>query len=250
MNAFVTAIQLLSILILPAGAEAPAKKGTEANPIRVLLITGRDVVAHRWRETSPALREAMEMAKKYDVVISEEPLVLESSALEGYDVILLNYYNWQRPGLTEKARENLLSFVKGGKGLVCFHFSVRAFEDWPEYQNLVGRIWVAGKSGHGPRGKFKVRIADRRHPITRGMSDFEADDELYAKLEGKARIHVLAEADSAWSGKTEPIAWTLDYGKGRVFSIMLGHDATACRSASFIKLLQLGTEWAAGCGEK
>ncbi len=242
------------LIAAPAAEKAAAKaedKAAGPKPIRVLLITGCDVAAHKWRETSPALRDDLEMAnqeklRRFDVVVSEEPLVLESAAaLETYDVILLNYYNFQRASLTDKAKENLLAFVKGGKGLVCFHFSVRAFEEWPEYRNLVGRIWVGGASGHGPRGKFKVRIKDAGHPITRGMSGFEADDELYARLQGDAPIHVLIEADSEWSKRTEPLAWTLDYGKGRVFGLMLGHDEKACRSASFVKLLQRGTEWAA-----
>ena len=143
-----------------------------------------------------------------------------------------------------EARENLLAFVMGGKGLVVYHFSVRAFEDWPEYRNLVGRIWTTG-SGHGPRGPFKVKIVDKDHPITQGTTDFEADDELYAKLVGDAPIHVLIEADSAWSKKTEPLAWTLEYGKGRVFCLELGHDVKACRNPNFVRLFQRGTAWAA-----
>ncbi len=229
------------LLVSGQSADQPA----EAKLKRILLVTGRDVPAHNWRETSPALREHLEATRQFEVVVSEEPLVLESSALDGYDAILLNYYNWQRPGITPKARENLTRFVKDGKGLIAFHFSVRAFEDWPEYRDLVGRIWTKG-SGHGPRGTFKARVKAKDHPITQGTSDFEADDELYAKLVGDAPINVLVEADSEWSKQTEPIAWTLDYGKGRVFGFMLGHDAKACRDPNFARLLQRGTAWAAG----
>lgn len=226
------------------GAVASGARAAEEKQIRVLLITGRDVPAHPWRETTPVLREHLEKAKTFEVVVCEEPLVLESSALDSYDVILLNYYNWQRPGITPKAQANLLAFVKGGKGLVSFHFSVRAFEDWPEYRNLIGRIWTKG-SGHGPRGKFPVKVVRKDHFITEGLTDFEADDELYARLVGDAPLNVLIEADSPWSKRTEPLAWTLDYGKGRVFNIVLGHDARACRNPSFARLLQRGTEWVA-----
>ena len=223
-----------------------AKKPADAEPTktRVLVITGRDVKAHNWRETTPVLREYLEKTGKFEVVVCEEPLVLESSALDGYDVILLNYYNWKRPSITPKARENLVSFVKGGKGLVSFHFSCRSFQDWPEYTGLIGRQWrTEAGSGHGPRGKFKVKVADKDHFITQGLSDFEADDELYAKLTGDAEIHVLVEAYSQWSKQTEPIAWTLNYGKGKVFNIVLGHDLKALANPSFGKLLQRGTEW-------
>ncbi len=229
-----------------AGLTAASEAGSAGPKLtRVLVITGRDVAVHNWRETTPALREALEATKKFEVVVSEEPAVLESSAVGNYDVILLNYYNFDRPTLSAKARENLLAFVKGGKGLVSFHFSCRAWEDWPEYRNLIGRVWIARHSGHGPRGRFDVKIADRNHFITQGVSDFEIDDELYSKLVGDAPIHVLMTADSKWSGKTEPLAWTLDYGKGRVFNIVLGHDAKVCRDPNFVRLLQRGTEWVA-----
>jgi uncharacterized protein len=241
MKQLLYVLSVLAILLAPAQS---AEKASEAKLARVLVITGRDVDAHKWRETTPVLREHLEKTGKFEVIVCEDPLILESSALDSYDVILLNYYNYQRPTITDKAKQNLLGFVKGGKGLVCYHFSVRAFEEWPEYRNLVGRIWTKG-SGHGPRGPFKVRITKPDHFITQGTKDFQADDELYSKLVGDAPINVLAEADSDWSKHTEPLAWTLDYGKGRVFSIMLGHAAADCRDPNFTRLFQRGTEWVA-----
>ena len=144
----------------------------------------------------------------------EEPLVLESSALGSYDLVLLDYNNWQRPSITEKARENLLAFVMGGKGLVVYHFSVRAFEDWPEYRNLVGRIWTTG-SGHGPRGPFKVKIVDKDHPITQGTNDFEADDELYAKLVGDAPIQPQPSRAGTVTGQSSASGASSGYHGGR-----------------------------------
>jgi len=38
---------------------------------------------------------------------------------------------------------------------------------------------------------------------------------------------------------------TIDYGKGRVFHTVLGHDAPQCKCVAFITTLQRGTEWAA-----
>jgi type 1 glutamine amidotransferase len=57
----------------------------------------------------------------------------------------------------------------------------------------------------------------------------------------------------AWSkdvNENEPMDWVIPYGKGRVYTTMLGHlwkngPDTATRSVGFQTLLIRGTEWAA-----
>ena len=88
-----------------------------------------------------------------------------------------------------------------------------------------------------------IKKAD--HPITKGLTDFEMDDELYAKLSGDADIEVVASAYSDWSKKVEPIVFVKNYGKGRVVQNVLGHDLRARSSTSFQALLRRGVEWAA-----
>jgi type 1 glutamine amidotransferase len=128
---------------------------------------------------------------------------------------------------------------------VVAHLASASFKEWGEFQKLCGRYWVMGKSGHGPRSVFQVKITDPDHPISQGIKDFEADDELYAKLLGDAPVHVLAEAYSDWSKKTEPLAFTLSYGQGRVFHHTFGHDARALSNPSVRKLIERGSQWAA-----
>ncbi len=106
-------------------------------------------------------------------------------------------------------------------------------------------MWVPKASGHGPRGPFRVAVADREDPITRGLGDFEADDELYAGLAGDSPIHVLAAARSDKTGRDEPMAWTRRLEGGRVFALLLGHDARAQESPGYRALLARGAEWAA-----
>jgi type 1 glutamine amidotransferase len=138
-----------------------------------------------------------------------------------------------------------VNYVKGGKGLAIAHLASASFKEWPEFKKLCGRYWVMGTSGHGPRSVFKVKVADAQHPITKGLQDFEADDELYAKLQGDAPIHVLLTADSDWSKQTEPIAFTLEYGRGRVFHQTFGHDVKALANPTVQKVIQRGCQWAA-----
>ena len=249
MNTTLTFRAIIISLALVAALASPLP-GTAAEPsakIKVLLVTGDDVQpAHNWRDVSQALREILLASGKFDVRVCEDAGVLDSAATLGrYDLVLLHMYNAKTPTLSAGARENLASFVRDGKGLVLSHLSSASFKDWDEFPKLCGRCWVMGKSGHGPRGVFQARIAKTDPPITQGLADFEVDDELYAKLQGDTPITVLVEADSPWSKKTEPLVFTIQYGKGRVFHETFGHDAKGLRNPVVQTLIQRGCEWAA-----
>jgi type 1 glutamine amidotransferase len=241
-----TIISCLALLAVLAAAQPSAAAEPPAS-IKVLLVTGDDVQpAHNWREVSQALRDTLVASGKFEVRVCEDAGVLDSAAALGrYDLVLLHLYNAKTPTLSPGAKENLANFVKGGKGLVISHLSSASFKEWEEFPKLCGRCWVMGKSGHGPRAVFQARITKTDHPITQGLADFEADDELYAKLQGDTPITVLVEADSDFSKKTEPLAFTIEYGKGRVFHETFGHDAKALRNPTVQKLIQRGCEWAA-----
>lgn len=224
------------------GASAPKKPA----PIKVLLITGDDVGVHPWREMSETTREILVGTGKFDVRVSEDPLILESAtALNNYDVIVFTIYAMKQKELPAGAQENLLNFVKGGKGFFVQHLASASFPTWEEFGNLCGRKWVMKTSGHGPRSVFESKIVDKEHPITKGLSDFTTDDELYAKLQGTGDIHVLVTADSDWSNATEPLVFVKNYGQGRVVHNAYGHDRKALMTPNVQKIIARGAEWAA-----
>lgn len=220
-------------------AETPA-------PISVLLITGDDVDVHPWREMSETTREILVKTEKFDVRVCEDPYILESeTALKAYDVIVFTIFSRRVSMLPGQAQENLLNFVKGGKGFFVQHLASASFGKWEEFGKLCGRKWVMGTSGHGPRSVFKAKVANKEHPITAGLEDFKVDDELYAKLQGTGDINLLVTADSDWSNKTEPLVFTLSYGKGRVVHNAFGHDRKALMTPNVQKIIARGAEWAA-----
>jgi type 1 glutamine amidotransferase len=220
-------------------AEQPAR-------IRALLITGDDVPAHPWQEMAEATREALDAAGRVQVRVSEDPLILESkAALERYDVIMMLMYNRHLPTITDQAKENLLEFVRGGKGFYVQHLASASFAEWDEYGKLCGRYWVMGTSGHGPRKTFTATIADDDHPITKGMESFTTDDELYARLQGDTEIQVLVTAESSWSNQVEPLVFVHKYGEGRVAHNAFGHDGKALRNPPVARIIARAVEWAA-----
>ena len=220
------------------------KKTPKAKPVRVLVVTGVDHQSHHWRETAPALRKILESDKRLEVRIVEDPDFLASPAVANYDVILLHFKNYKPLAHEAEVRRNLANLVQQGKGLVLIHFASGAFEDWPEFTNMAGKVWDR-KTGHDPRGPFTVHITQPQHPITNGMKDFQADDELYTCLVGDRPVTVLAVAHSKLINKDYPMAFVLDYGKGHVFHTPLGHDVRALQMPGVAKLIRRGCLWAA-----
>ena len=241
-SVFVTAlvcIVAMSFCSVTGAAEQPAK-------IRVLLITGDDVGVHPWREMSETTREILVKTGKFDVKVCEDPYILESeTALKAYDVIVFTIFSRRVQMLPENAQENLLNFVRGGKGFFVQHLASASFPKWEEFGKLCGRKWVMGTSGHSPRSVFKAKVVNKQHPITAGLDDFEIDDELYSKLQGTGEINVLVEGDSDFSKKAEPLVFTLNYGKGRVVHNAFGHDRKALMTPNVQKIIARGVEWAA-----
>ncbi len=234
----------ISVAIAAIGA-APDQK-PHGQHFRVLIVTGVDNPGHVWKETAPAVRKLLEKDPRLEVRIVEDPEFLASPVLADYDVLVLHFKNCKPLKRAAEAHENLANLVKQGKGLVAIHFACGAFQDWPEYANLVGRVWDPKAVPHDPRGSFTVHITQPQHPITRGMRDFQADDELYTCLVGDRPVEVLATARSKLTGKDQPMAFAFEYGRGRVFHTPLGHDVRALEMPGVAELIRCGCMWAAG----
>jgi len=231
------------------GAE-PAKAARSPRPTataRVLLVTGVDHPGHKWRKTAPVLREAIEENRRLAVDVVEDPRWLESGDLKPYRALVHHWMDWKVPPPGARARANLEQFVRAGGGLVLVHFACGAWQDWPGFVQIAGRVWDPKRRGHDPRGPFTVRIADADHPVTRGLpTTFKTFDELYTCLAGDTPIRVLAEATSKVDHKDYPMAFVLTFGKGRVFHCVLGHDVKALAPEPVRALYRRGTAWAAG----
>ncbi len=232
----------------PAGPAEfhPGKKADK----RVLIVTGVDYPGHKWRLTAPVLAAGLDKDPRLAIDVVETPEFLASEKLADYDVIVMHFMNWEgKPALGENVRQGLRKAVAGGKGLVLVHFACGAFQGWPEFAKIAGRAWNPKLRAHDPHGSFRVNITDPNHPITRGLAAFETTDEMYTCLDGNTPIHVLASATSKVDKKDYPMAFVLNYGKGRVFHCPLGHDVKAL-SEPVCELFRRGAVWVARLDEK
>ena len=180
---------------------------------------------------------------------------------DAYDVVVLDYNGdyWSKE--TQKSLED---YLRNGGGLVFGHAVNHTFADWDEFNEMMGSgAWGGRDERHGPYVHYrdgKITFDDRPghagecidaheyvvptrelgHPIMHGLPAgwLHGTDELYSNQRGHARnMTVLATAysdpkrEAHWgvmshgTGEHEPMAFTVRYGKGRVFGTPMGLGA-------------------------
>ena len=218
----------------------------QEKPIRVLIIDDKSPGYYADMHTEVTLRNIIRQDKRFEVVLVQDAEILGTDVPFDYDVLLLHLKNYRTPKRNAAMQANLEKFVTEGGGLFVFHFACGAFEDWAGYEKLAGRVWDPKLPAHDPYGRFPVRIIDKTHPITKDIDNFEIQDELYTCLrESKIPIHVLAEAVSVVDGKTYPMAFVLENGKGRIFHTTLGHDDRSLSVSGFQTMIKNALTWCA-----
>ena len=270
-NKMIIVIALMALSIPTAFAEPNLK---------AMIITGQN--NHKWEISTPILKKILENTGLFVVdVVQSPPQGSNFSSFKPefskYDVVVLDYNGDPWPKGIQKA---FVEYVENGGGVVVYHAANNAFPEWEEFNEIIGLggwggrnekwgpyiRWRDGKvvrdetpgpgGAHGTQHAFQVVIRDKNHPITRGLPEvwMHAKDELYSHLRGPAKnLTLLATAYSdpaqKGSGEHEPILFTINYGKGRVFHTVLGHaqegKPEALQCAGFIVTLQRGAEWAA-----
>lgn len=236
-----------------------------AAPVKLLIITGDNVAGHKWKETTPVLKDFLSEGGKFQVDVTTTPSKdLTPENLAKYDVLLLNYK--ETPQGAEDTRWSdankaaFLAAVKGGKGLVVYHFSSAAFArpNWEEFEKAIAGGWRT-QGFHGPMHQFTVKKTEEKHPISAGLpAVFEhVRDELYSNSLLTPGSVVLATALSDLkrhpegtdpkkvTGKDEAVVWVNQYGQGRVFNCALGHDVEALSDPVVKSWISRGVEWAA-----
>lgn len=141
-------------------------------------------------------------------------------------------------------REAIFDFVESGKDLMIVHAAVwYNWDDWPEYnRELVG----GGSRGHDEFGTFEVEVVNTEHPVLDNVpASFQITDELYyfEKDRDGSDIEVLAKGIEPGTGKEFPVVWTVEYGKGQIAGITLGHDDKAHEHPAYINILQNSLSW-------
>lgn len=228
--------------------------------MKLLVLSGG---RHPYQESTPILGDFLSKAG-HEATITEDAAVLaHATDLAGYDALVFNTRREALPDvadltLSTAEQEGLKAFIRSGKGFVCLHISTCLPRAWPEYHEITGGGWITGTSFHPPYGEFTVHVSAPGHPGVQGVSDFKTPDELYMGLALTTGNDVFITADAAegtypWGpqrqpkhmpGGTFPLGWTRQYGDGKVFVLLLGHDGRSFQTPAFQQLVLNGVNWA------
>ena len=263
---------VLSLLPLPAES---------AEKLKLLIVDGQN--NHNWKATTPILQEFLTRSGRFDVSVATSPPPKSPASdwdsfrpkFADFQVVLSNFNNNTGEQWPEPVQRDLEKFVGSGGGLVIVHAANNAFEQWPEFNKMIGLGWRgagfgdrittndAGEvvrtpkgqgpgAGHGPQHEFTIRLRDTAHPVVKGLPAewLHTKDELYHGQRGPAaEMHLIATAfsDSAkgGTGAHEPMIWWIPYGKGRVFTTVMGHDTYSMKCVGFQSVVARGSEWSA-----
>lgn len=277
MKNFGKIIRLLLLLLTTALMAC-----NEPQPIKALIVSGQN--NHNWQVSHVAIKKILDNSGMFltDIALTE-PAGGDMSKFQpdfkAYDVVVLDYNGDRWPETTDAA---FLQYVKDGGGVIVYHAADNAFADWEEFNRIIalggwegrneksgpycylrnGKLILDNTPGnggsHGQQREYPMHCHQSEHPITKGLPDnwIHAQDEMYDSMRGPANIKDLlysgkADKNTGGSGREEPLVFTVDYGKARIFHLMLGHcgptaeENPAMQCAGFQTLLLRGAEWAA-----
>ena len=143
--------------------------------------------------------------------------------------------------LTPEREQGLLQFVRNGGGFVGIHSATDSFRGSRAYVEMLNGEFLTHPEHH----EFKVTITPNSHYLTTRMPDFNVYDEMYHLQNfDPAKCTVLAQTQ--WLGKQMPMAYTRNYGDGRVVYLANGHTMQAWHHPEFQKLLIRAIAWSTG----
>ncbi|GHU61953.1 hypothetical protein FACS1894123_02120 [Bacteroidia bacterium] len=255
---------------------------TQADNIKTVIVTGQN--NHNWPVSHVVLKQILENSGLFSVDLAISPkqgadmsnFILD---FKQYQLVVVDYNGDAWP---EKTKKSFLEFAKNGGGIVFYHAANNAFPEWKEFNEIIALGGWGGrneKSGpyvywengglvkntekgpggsHGAQHEYVLNKRNTTNPILEGLPDQwkHAQDELYDKLRGPGNIQdvlytAYANKEKGGSGREEPLLFTVNYGKARIFQTALGHagptveNNPAMQCTGFQVTLLRGCEWAA-----
>ena len=224
MKRVVCSCMLMGVVIaLMSISSAAESQAAAPAPVKCLWV---GTASHNEPVMDDVLRDIKEHYPSVAVTVTENIDDLKTDNLKNYDVLFLLQVKVENGNPPDEVKQGIVDFLKAGKGLVVTHFAVANMQEWRDSIDILGAMWVSGKSTHGPYHEFRVDVADETHPIVEGVRPFVTNDELYFNLLMRPDLRVIMTANEERAGHTvaEPMLATHYCYNARCVYFALGHD--------------------------
>jgi type 1 glutamine amidotransferase len=245
---------------------------TEIPPRRrnaiVLSGTGRFADAwHPFPRTSACLAEIIQAAG-FEVEITG--VDDQMADLASADLVAINIGAPASPDsrLDADGRAGLLRYLGRGGPLLVMHVSATSLPAIPEWESIMGGIWVRGTTMHPDYGPSRIHVRSGQHVIVQNVSDFTLTDERYSYLKVAHDVTILAT--HTHDAVEHPILWAHSYElppqepttadaeastspagrpdapNARIVYDALGHDEGSYQSPEHRGIIAASVRWLAG----
>ncbi len=222
---------------------APLPKGKgekEAKKLKVALVSGS--FEYKSDDSLIAFQKHLEANYAVECVrifakAEKETALVGLESLEKCDVVVFFTRRLQIEG---DSLELVKKYVKSGKPIVGIRTASHGFQKWLEMdKDVLGGDY----KGHFGAGVAEVKLIEKvkDHAILKDVKPFKTNGSLYKNPNVAGDVTVVLQG---YMGKeTEPVAWTREKDKQRVFYTSLGHPDDFM-DENFIRLLVNGLAWA------
>lgn len=223
----------LSILIILLFVSFAASAGN----LKILIVTG----GHDFDRVSFfQMFDSFKNLTYRELVHPEARIQLGTADIASFDAVV--FYDMPKT-ITEEEKNAYYKLLKAGKGLLFMHHSICAYQEWPEYESIVGGKYYEikkddkfGVSSYLHDVDLNVHIMQASHLVTKGMKDFKLHDEVYGNLEVLPGIYPLLSTDHPKSNIL--IGWTLKKENSKIVYIQPGHDKNSFNHPGYRQLIR------------
>ena len=174
---------------------------------------------------------------------------LSAASLQGYRLLVILRDGMNRPvvngqptwWMTPEQERAIVEFVANGGGYLALH-NATALKEKPAEPSPYREMLGSSYNGHGPADeKFQVRVVNKDHPITRGVSDYDSVDEHHRPIIHANDIVLLTETSTK-----KVNGYIRTHGQGRVCYLATGHHRAMLELPSMQQLLANAARWCIG----
>jgi type 1 glutamine amidotransferase len=186
-----TAVKTFLFVAAVLGVLLPTTTIRAAEPLRVFIRAGK-------KSHGPGAHDYPQFLKDWVPMLNQRGAKCEGSLefptkeqLDRTDVLILHAQEAGNIKIGEE-RKHLMEFLARGGGVVTIHAgAVSSDHDW--FKNVIGGSWKKGTT-KWLEAPMSLYFTDRENPITKDISNFDIDDEIYYDMDLLPEAKILAAA--------------------------------------------------------